>query len=67
MNTDKALGNIIFIDEYYLFCELEFKILATSVFFPLRWLRIKVSCAKGIPSLQILEYFTPRPKLKTQI
>ena len=29
--------------------------------------RIKVSRAKGNPSLQILEYSTPRPKFQTQI
>ena len=67
MNTDKVLVDIIFIDEYYLFREFEFKIVATSVFFPLLWLRRKVSRAKGNQSLQILEYSTPRPKLKTQI
>ena len=39
----------------------------TSVFFPLRRLRRKVSRAKGNPFIKILEYSTPRPKSKTQI
>ena len=43
------------------------KIVAISVFFPLFRLRRKVSRAKGNPSLQILEYSTPRPKFKIQI
>ena len=67
MNTDKSLVDIIFIDEYYLFCEFEFKIVATSLLFSLRWLRRKVSCAKVNPSLHILVYSTLRPKFKTQI
>ena len=50
-----------------MFCGFEFKIVATSVFFPLRRLRIKVSHANGNYSLQILEYSNPRPKFKTQI
>ena len=40
---------------------------ATSVCFPLCRLIRKVSRAKGNPSIQILEYSTLRPKLKTQI
>ena len=38
-----------------------------SVYFPFRQIRRKVSRAKGNPSLQILEYSTPRPTLKTLI
>ena len=44
-----------------------FKIVSTSVSFPLFWIRIKVSHEKGNPSPQILEYSTPRPKFETQI
>ena len=44
-----------------------FKFLATSVWFPLCWLRRKVSRAKGNPFLLILEYSSPRPKFQTQI
>ena len=43
------------------------KILATSVCFTLCRIRRKVIYAKGNPSLQILEYSTPRQKFKTQI
>ena len=67
MNTYKALVDIIFIDEYYPSHEFEFKIVATSAFFPIGWLRRKVSRAKGNPSIQILEYSTSHPKLKTKI
>ena len=44
-----------------------FKIIATSVCFTLCRIRRKMSRAKGNPSLQILEYSTPRPKSQTQI
>ena len=67
MNTDKALVDIIFIDKYYLFREFEFKIIATCVLFPIFQLRRNVSHANGNPSLQILEYSTPRSKFQTQI
>ena len=43
-----------------------FKMVATSIWFTLRWLRRKLIRAKGNPSLEILEYSTPHPKLKTQ-
>ena len=44
-----------------------FKIVATSGFFPLFRLIRKMIRAKRNLSLQILEYSTPCPKLKTQI
>ena len=43
-----------------------FKSQKTSVLFPLPLLRRKVSRSKGNPFIQILEFCTPRPKLKTQ-
>ena len=66
MNTDKALVDVIFIDKYYLFREFGFKIVATSIFFSLFRIRIKVSRAKGNLSPRILEYSMPRSKFKTQ-
>ena len=67
INTEKSVSRYHCIDMYYLFLEFEYKIVATSVWFPLRRLRRKVSRAKGNGYLQILEYSTLRPKLKNQI
>ena len=44
-----------------------FKIITTSVCFPLRRLRRIVCRSNGNPSLQILEYSTPRPTFITKI